>query len=58
MMRSVRIVLTIVAVAIVVPALSGDGQLPKNTKHGQSKKVSELMRKKLQHARRYWKGLL
>jgi hypothetical protein len=56
-MRSVSIVLTIVAVAIVVPPLSGDGQLPKNTKHGQSKKVSELMRKKLQHAQKVLEGI-
>jgi hypothetical protein len=41
----------------MIPALSGDGQLPKNTKHGQSKKVSELMRKKLQHAQKVLEGI-
>ena len=57
MMRKARIVLTVVALAITVPPLCGDGQLSKSAGEGQAKKVRELMRKKLQHAQKVLEGI-
>jgi hypothetical protein len=57
MMKKLRTVLTLAILAFVVPPLVGDGQLPKNPKGGESKKVSELMRKKLQHAQKVLEGI-
>jgi hypothetical protein len=56
MMRKLRTVLTLLILAFVVSPLVGDGQLPKN-QGGDSKKVSELMRKKLQHAQKVLEGI-
>src|SRR5262249_5052593 len=57
MMRRVTIVLTVAALAFIVPPLGGDSGLFKNAQDGDSKKVSELMRKKLQHAQKVLEGI-
>jgi|SRR6516225_2493202 hypothetical protein len=57
MLKRVKIALTIVALAIVVPPLSGDGGLPRNADGGDAKKVSALMRRKLQHAQKVLEGI-
>jgi hypothetical protein len=57
MLRRLRIALTFVTLAFIVPPLSGDGGPPQKTQGGDSKKVSELMRKKLEHAQRVLEGI-
>jgi hypothetical protein len=57
MMRKTRIVLIILAVAIMVPPLSGDGAPPNKAPTEDAKKVSELMRKKLAHAQKVLEGI-
>jgi hypothetical protein len=57
MLRRLRIALSIVTLALLVPPLSGDSGLPQNAQSGDSKKVSELMRKKLGHAQKVLEGI-
>jgi hypothetical protein len=57
MLRRAKIALTIGALAIFVPPLGGDSGLPKNLQGGDSKQVSELMRKKLQYAQKLLEGI-
>lgn len=57
MLRRAKIALTMVALALIVPSLSGDGGLRKKVQGEDSKKVSELMRKKLQHAQKVLEGI-
>ena len=57
MLRRAKIALTVVALAFIVPPLGGDSGLSKNVQGEDSKKVSELMRKKLQHAQKVLEGI-
>jgi cytochrome c556 len=57
MLRRLRIALGIVALAFLVPPLSGDSSVPQKAQDGNSKKVSELMRKKLEHAQKVLEGI-
>jgi hypothetical protein len=57
MLRRLRIALSIVALAFLVPPLSGDSGGPQKAQGGNSKKVSELMRKKLEHAQKVLEGI-
>lgn len=56
-MMRIMIVLTMAALAIIVLPLSGDAQLSKKAKDEDSKKVSALMRKKLDHAQKVLEGI-
>jgi hypothetical protein len=57
MLRRARMAVTMLALAWIVPALSGDSGLPNKVPSQDSKKVSELMRKKLQHAQKVLEGI-
>jgi hypothetical protein len=57
MLRRLRIALTILALAFLVSPLSGDSGVPQKAQGGDSKKVSELMRKKLEHAQKVLEGI-
>jgi hypothetical protein len=57
MLRRAKIALTMVALTLIVPSLSGDSGLRKKVQGEDSKKVSELMRKKLQHAQKVLEGI-
>lgn len=57
MRRRLRIALSVVVLAFLVPPLSGDSGVPKKAQSEDSKKVSELMRKKLEHAQKVLEGI-
>jgi hypothetical protein len=57
MRRKARIVLTLVVLAFLVPPLSSDSGPAQNAPGGESKRVKDLMRKKLQYAQKVLEGV-
>jgi hypothetical protein len=56
MMRKASIVLILVVLALLVPPLSSDSRPARSAPDGESKRVKDLMRKKLQYAQGVLEG--